>query len=86
MEHVITTGQRWYQALRHNFASPFIRFRAIWRGRVAVGRLERLDDRLLADLGITRSDVEWTRSRPPWEDYEAMLYQRVRSRDEQRRT
>lgn len=35
-----------------------------WRNRRAVGRLSELDDHVLADVGLTRGDVDAALSRP----------------------
>lgn len=35
-----------------------------WRARRAVARLDTLDDYLLHDIGVTRSDVRWAAGLP----------------------
>jgi uncharacterized protein YjiS (DUF1127 family) len=35
-----------------------------WRARRAVSRLDALDDYLLRDIGVTRSDVRWAAGLP----------------------
>ena len=35
-----------------------------WRARRAVARLDRLDDRLLRDIGLTREDLQWAAGLP----------------------
>jgi uncharacterized protein YjiS (DUF1127 family) len=35
-----------------------------WRARRAVSRLDALDDYLLRDIGVTRSDVRWASGLP----------------------
>jgi uncharacterized protein YjiS (DUF1127 family) len=45
-----------------------------WRNRRAAWRLARLDDRLLADIGLTRGDVERALSLPFWEDPTRQLH------------
>jgi uncharacterized protein YjiS (DUF1127 family) len=35
-----------------------------WRARRAVARLDRLDDRLLRDIGVTREDLRWAAGLP----------------------
>jgi uncharacterized protein YjiS (DUF1127 family) len=45
--------------------------RAVWRAwqsRRAAAKLARLDDRLLADVGLTRGDVNRALSLPLWQD------------------
>jgi uncharacterized protein YjiS (DUF1127 family) len=57
---------------------------ALWRGtwQVIVARrdlaqLVDLDDRMLADIGVTRSDLHAAQSVPPWEDPTSLLQRRV---------
>jgi uncharacterized protein YjiS (DUF1127 family) len=57
---------------------------ALWRGtwQVIVARrdlaqLVDLDDRMLADIGLTRSDLHAAQSVPPWEDPTSLLQRRV---------
>lgn len=40
------------------------RFLRNWRARRAVERLDALDDFLLQDIGVTRSDVRWAAGLP----------------------
>jgi uncharacterized protein YjiS (DUF1127 family) len=35
-----------------------------WRARRAVARLDRLDDHMLRDIGITREDLRWAAGLP----------------------
>lgn len=35
-----------------------------WRARRAVARMDRLDDHLLRDIGVTRVDVRWAAGLP----------------------
>ena len=35
-----------------------------WRARRAVARLDRLDDHMLRDIGITREDLAWAAGLP----------------------
>lgn len=53
------------------------KFAAGWQARRAVLRLARLDDHLLSDIGIERSDIDWALGLPFWEDCQAALYRRV---------
>ena len=39
-----------------------------WKNRRAAAQLARLDDRLLADIGLRRDDVERALTAPPWQD------------------
>jgi len=60
--------------------------RAAWRLVVAVRRRRQLsrladhDDRMLADIGLTRSDVHDACSEPLWRDPTSMLSRRVSRR------
>ena len=35
-----------------------------WRARRAVARLDRLDDHMLRDIGLTREDLQWAAGLP----------------------
>lgn len=35
-----------------------------WRARRAVARLDRLDDHMLRDIGVTREDLNWAAGLP----------------------
>jgi uncharacterized protein YjiS (DUF1127 family) len=50
------------------------------RGRRELSRLADRDDRMLADIGLTRSDLHDAHSEPLWHDPTAMLSQRVSCR------
>jgi uncharacterized protein YjiS (DUF1127 family) len=50
------------------------------RGRRELSRLADRDDRMLADIGLTRSDLHDAHSEPLWRDPTAMLSQRVSCR------
>jgi uncharacterized protein YjiS (DUF1127 family) len=43
-------------------------------------RLANLDDRMLADIGLTRSDLRDAYAEPPWHDPTAILTRRVTER------
>ena len=43
-------------------------------------RLAHLDDRMLADIGLTRSDLRDAFAEPPWHDPTAILTQRAAER------
>ena len=81
-------------------ASPFARALAALAGRAGRGlkriaeriknrrdamRLVDLDDRMLADIGITRSDLRDAYSAPPWRDPSELLARRATERRVRRR-
>jgi uncharacterized protein YjiS (DUF1127 family) len=50
------------------------------KNRAAAAKLARLDDRMLADIGLTRSDLSDAYSQPLWHDPTDMLARRARER------
>lgn len=48
-----------------------------WQNRMAAQRLRAFDDRMLADIGLTRADVDGAFSMPLWEDPSMQLHQKV---------
>jgi hypothetical protein len=54
-----------------------------WRARRAVVRLENLDDCLLLDAGLYRSDLHWAAGLPLTINPELALKKRVAARDRQ---
>ena len=57
--------------------------RAIWQivgSRKELARLADLDDRMLADIGLTRSDLHVARFAPFWQDPTSILKRRVKRR------
>jgi uncharacterized protein YjiS (DUF1127 family) len=56
------------------------RLAASWRRRQDALMLARADDHVLADLGLSRSDVVDAFSGPPWEDPTIMLRSRALER------
>jgi uncharacterized protein YjiS (DUF1127 family) len=55
----------------------------IWQNVLArqdLARLADLDDRMLADIGLTRSDLHAAHFAPPWQDPTSILEQRVNRR------
>jgi uncharacterized protein YjiS (DUF1127 family) len=50
------------------------------RNRIAAARLAELDDRMLADIGLSRTDVRDAVSLAPWEDASGLLTARVSER------
>lgn len=48
---------------------------ANWQARAVIARLDRLDDKLLHDAGLDRSDIEWAKQLPLTVDAEQALYQ-----------
>lgn len=53
---------------------------AAWKSRTDVARLARLDERMLADMGLTGADIRDAIARPRWTDATAMLAERRRER------
>jgi uncharacterized protein YjiS (DUF1127 family) len=51
-----------------------------WRSRHDIATLARLDERMLADMGLTRSDIRDAVAQPLWRDPTAVLAQRRRER------
>lgn len=78
---------------RHSGTAPVGRRVAEWIGqtwralqnRVAARRLQQFDERMLADIGLTRADVEGAFSAPFWEDPSLQLHQKVSERRRARR-
>ena len=56
------------------------RIAAAWRRRQEAVMLARADDRVLADLGLSRGDVVDAFSGPPWEDPTIVLRSRALER------
>jgi uncharacterized protein YjiS (DUF1127 family) len=56
-----------------------------FRNRRDADLLARLDDRMLADIGLTRSDLRDAFAEPLWRDPTAVLVNRVAERRERRR-
>lgn len=56
-----------------------------WQNRMAARRLQQFDDRMLADIGLTRADVDGAFSAPLWEDPSVQLHQKVMERRRARR-
>ena len=57
--------------------------RAVWQivaSRKELARLADLDDRMLADIGLTRSDLHVARFAPLWQDPTSILKRRVKRR------
>ncbi|QIG48266.1 DUF1127 domain-containing protein [Nordella sp. HKS 07] len=50
-----------------------------WLSQGAIGRLARLDDRVLQDVGLTRDEVEWACRLPITKNAEKALMERVAS-------
>jgi uncharacterized protein YjiS (DUF1127 family) len=56
-----------------------------WRSRNDAATLAALDDHMLADIGLTRADLNDALSEPLWRDPTAVLAQRHRERRRTRR-
>jgi uncharacterized protein YjiS (DUF1127 family) len=54
------------------------------KNRHSASMLARLDDRMLADIGLTRSDLRDAYAEPLWEDPTSVLAQRAAERRESR--
>jgi uncharacterized protein YjiS (DUF1127 family) len=57
--------------------------RGTWQiiaARLDLERLVDLDDRMLADIGLRRSDLHAAQSAPPWQDPTSILLQQRASR------
>ena len=61
-------------------------FTAFWRHRHDIELLASLDDRMLADIGLTRSDLHEAIAEPRWRDPSALLIDRRRERRDSRRS
>jgi uncharacterized protein YjiS (DUF1127 family) len=60
-------------ALIARLAAFAARYRRALAQRQALDELARLDDRMLRDIGLVRSDVDAALSLPPWRDRVAFL-------------
>jgi len=55
-------------------------FAQVWRHRRDLDQLARFDDHMLADIGLTRSDLRDAMAEPRWRDPSALLKQRLAER------
>jgi uncharacterized protein YjiS (DUF1127 family) len=62
------------------------RFVAAWHHRNDVAMLASFDERMLRDIGLTRSDLNDALSEPMWRDPTAVLVRRQRERRAARMT
>lgn len=53
---------------------------AVLRNRTAALRLSELDDRMLADIGLSRADLRDAFAELPWRDPSLLLMRRVQER------
>lgn len=51
-----------------------------WRARRAVARLDRLDDHMLRDIGVTREDLRWAAGLPLTVNAALAMEDRTRAR------
>jgi uncharacterized protein YjiS (DUF1127 family) len=58
---------------------------ALWRHRRDAELLASLDDHMLADIGLTRSDLHQAMAEPRWRDPTVLLIDRRRERRQSRR-
>jgi uncharacterized protein YjiS (DUF1127 family) len=61
-------------------AAPLRRLAQAYRNRSSAAVLAGLDDRMLADIGLTRSDVRDAFAEPLWNDPTCLLHARARER------
>ena len=61
-------------------ACAVVRLMRRFRNRRVAGQLARLDDRMLADIGLTRSDLRDAYSEPLWHDPTDVLARRAAER------
>ena len=67
-------------ALVGSIASAFRRIATAYHNRAQATVLARLDDRMLADIGLSRSDVRDAFAEPLWQDPTALLRTRALER------
>jgi uncharacterized protein YjiS (DUF1127 family) len=64
---------------RGEIGSPWLaRLWRNWKSRRAIAGLEKLDDRLLRDIGLTRADLHWATGLPLSENAALALEERQR--------
>jgi uncharacterized protein YjiS (DUF1127 family) len=61
-------------------ARRFVAIMRAWRNRKDLILLASFDDRMLADIGLSRGDVRDAASVPPWRDPTAILVSRAGER------
>jgi uncharacterized protein YjiS (DUF1127 family) len=67
-------------AMAGTVASALRRFARAYQNRAQATVLARLDDRMLADIGLSRSDVRDAFAEPMWQDPTALLRARALER------
>ncbi len=73
-------GARLIAAIARILTRRFGRLAQAWRNRSDASVLASLDDRMLADIGITRSDVRDALAEPLWHDPTDLLRARALER------
>jgi uncharacterized protein YjiS (DUF1127 family) len=68
------------RAIARTGISVGARFAQVWRHRRDLALLARFDDHMLADIGLTRSDLRDAMAEPRWRDPSVLLEKRLDER------
>ena len=77
---LLTASLAAHRPLSRSVATGAARALSAWRYRRDAMRLAAADDRMLADLGLARGDLDDALSGPPWEDPTVLLRTRALER------